>query len=1167
MVLVVDAPLGPPGEHGCARLATALEGRGWRCRRAGAMPDAAEATLAFVVAVTPAAGGLSRELASRAGAALPQGAETLAFAPLPAAERHPSVVLIAGGDERGLLYALLETARRVELGAPVAPGGRPERADSLAAVTAMMDLFPSGSEAPERRLRSVCVFPHHAEMDAEWFRSLDFWRWYFDLLALHRFNRFTLTFGHQTAYLAPPYPYFVAVPEHPEVTVPELTADAREENLALLQGIARLAVERGLDFTLGVWSQHAYSYGASAVVGLEAGNLASYCAAGVRRLLQAVPDISAVQLRVNSESGIHLDEGAHFWRAIFGGVAACGRPVTLDLRAKGLVEDTIQAGLDTGLPVIVDTKFWTEHHGLPYHATLLQQGDRYVRRHSYADQLRYPAGRERPYDFLFQLWNLGTNRLLLWADAEWVRQFAASSTLGGAAGFEVCVPLSHKGFGNRGAPWRIFADTTYEHYRWEQERYWPWYALFGRLGYSGATDPDAWRREWAARVGSAAATFVERALQAASGVLPLLTACHSPSASVFGYWPEKDMGGLLDLYLQVEGSDVGMFASAQETVEAALRRAPDARRTPRQSGAVLAALADEAEHALELASSAARPSGERASRELRSVALDVRVQAQLGRYHAAKQGAAEHLAWFYATGDLDSLLAARPAAGAALHHWERLAALTDGVYQDDLVFGRPADQDGHWKDNLAYARHDVARIDEVEGLFRRYGLFDRGFDFGGQLPPRTGTPPLPFLHDYAVERRFTGVGPQTLYTPETGFGWGGTYGLLATAAPTMDGKTLRAAAPKPEHLPREALYCDFVHRHPAAPYDNASFLVDLPNGEYEVTTILADRSANPLDHGPMLVRLQGRQEQGPVAVPAGEIVELRQRVRVTSGRLDVEVSAPPQGDWLLTGLIITHVAPHIGHRPPAHARPGETLDVLATVTSPEALRSVTLCYRSSDQGAFVTQPLSALPEGLLEQQAHSSGHRPRQDQRDGPETLLQPEKDVARPAVRFATRLDVPSSAALVEYYLQATDVHGTTITWPAQGAATPRRLYLGHADTAPTIEHEPIRLAHSGEALEVRARVNAAAPLARVTLHYRNVNQMQTHERCNMTRPDPSGPEYRATIPAADVSAEWDVMYHLEAVDVLGNAAFCPGLAAGTPYVVVPVNRRPQDRSTAPHS
>ena len=494
--------------------------------------------------------------------------------------------------------------------------------------------------------------------------------------------------------------------------------------------------------------------------------------------------------------------------------------MTLDLRAKAIADDTIAAALATGLPVLVNTKFWTEHQGLPYHATLLQEGDRYVRRHSYADQLRYgdspgisaggpagrpagstPGGRPRPYDFLFQLWNLGTNRLLLWADPQWVRRFAASSTLAGATGFEVCAPLSHKGFGDRGGAWSIFADPSLRHYRWEQERYWPWYLLFGRLGYHGDASPDVWRREWAARFGREAAPHLERALQAASGVLPLLTARHSPSASVFGYWPEKDMGGLLDLYLQVPASDVAMFASAQEAAAARLGGAPDARQTPEQSGAAFSRFASEAEGALERALATATPATESAARELRGVALDVRVQATLARYHAAKLSAATHLAAFYAAGDLDSLLAARPPAAEALAAWEQLVRLTDGVYQDDLIFGRPDDQDGHWKDNLPYARHDLQRLDEVEALWRRYGHFDLGFDFGAQLPPRTGTPPLPYLHDYSTERRFLPVGPQTLYSPHTGYGWGGTYGLLATAFPRIDGKTLRASAPHPTPLP------------------------------------------------------------------------------------------------------------------------------------------------------------------------------------------------------------------------------------------------------------------------------------------------------------------------------------------------------------------------------
>ena len=297
------------------------------------------------------------------------------------------------------------------------------------------------------------------------------------------------------------------------MTVPGLTVEARDANLALLRGVARRAVERGLTFTLGVWQQNAHTYGASQVDGLEKENIAAFSAAGLQRMLEAVPDISGVQLRVNAELGIHLDEGAEFWRALYAGVRACGRPIRLDLRAKAIVDDTIEAAVETGNAVDVSTKFWTEHQGLPYHAAQLQDGDRSVRRHSYGDQLRHP----RDYGFVFQLWNLGTNKLLLWADSEWVQRFAGSTTLGGAKGFEVCAPLSNKGLRGQGGVWRIFADTSYEHYRWEQERYWSWYVLFGRLGYSGGADPDTWHREWTARLGPAVAPLAERALQAALG--------------------------------------------------------------------------------------------------------------------------------------------------------------------------------------------------------------------------------------------------------------------------------------------------------------------------------------------------------------------------------------------------------------------------------------------------------------------------------------------------------------------------------------------------------------------------------------------------------------------------------------------------------------------------
>lgn len=1102
VILAGDSSRESPAQYALSRLAQALESRGCRVQRVEALPTPAGAAIAFVAAIAAAE------------------RESFTIRPLAASDGLPPTVFLTGGDARGLMYALLEAARRIEL-APTS---------TLSNSSSFIDLFPPESAHPERKLRSLTVFPHDATLEAEWYRSVDFWDWYFDLLALHRFNRFTLTYGHQTAYLAPPYPHFVAVPEHPEVTVPGLTPQARDENLALLQGIAHRATERGIDFALGVWSQHAHTFGKSMVDGLDHHNLASFCGHGIRRLVAAVPEITAVQLRVNSESGVHLDEGARFWRSIFDGVAAAAhssdRRITLDLRAKAITEDTIAAGLATGLPVVVNTKFWTEHHGLPYHATLLQEGDRYVKRHSYGDQLRYPGGQPRAFDYLFQLWNLGTNRVLLWADPDWVRRFAGASTLGGSVGFEVCAPLSHKGFGQRGGAWRIFKDRSLDWYRWEQERYWPWYALFGRLGYSGDAAPDSWRREWAARVGVDAAPLVEQSLAAASRVLPLLTARHSPSASVFGYWPEKDMGGLLDLYLQIPGSDVAMFASAQETVKADLNHGGEVRQTPREASEVLTAIAADAEASLDAALHAACPVDEQAARELRGLALDVRIQSQLARYHAAKGEAALHLAWFYETGNFDSLLAARGPATRALEEWQRLAALTEGVYQDNLIFGRSDDQDGHWKDNLVYAHRDVQRLDEVEDVARRYGLFDLAFDFGPQLSNRTGTPPLPFLHDHTVERRFKPVGPQTLYSPERGYGWGGTYGLVAAEGPKLDSKTLRASGPRPAQLPREPLFSDHIGRHPAAPYDNATFLVDLPNGEYQATIVLADRSVEPRDHGPMTVRLQARHESPALDISAGQIVEWRHRVSITNGRLDLEISAPAQADFLLTALILTRVAPHLGHRPPLCARPGQPFQLQTSLTSPEPLASTSVHYRFDSASPFISTPLTITAKP------------------DSPH--LQ----------RLCAHLDVPADASTLDYYLEAADIRGTITHWPSAGPSSPRRLHVGASANPPGVHHDPITRARPGQPIEIRTRIAAAAPLSRVTLLYRNLNQFQTHDRLEMIPLDPGSETYTATIPGPHVSVEWDLIYHLEVLDALGNHTIHPGLTAPVPYVIVPVDR-----------
>ncbi len=157
-------------------------------------------------------------------------------------------------------------------------------------------------------------------------------------------------------------------------------------------------------------------------------------------------------------------------------------------------------------------------------------------------------------------------------------------------------------------------------------------------------------------------------------------------------------------------------------------------------------------------------------------------------------------------------------------------------------------------------------------------------------------------------------------------------------------------------------------------------------------------------------------------------------------------------------------------------------------------------------------------------------------------------------------------------------------MTWPPAGPLGPRHLHIGEAGSPPRIAHTPPPPATPGQPLSIRARVSSGAPLARVALHYRNLNQMQTHDLLPLLpEQEPTGGltpaaegvdvtengegreiDLLATIPGEHVDAQWDLMYHLEAVDVLGNGAFFPGLEAGTPYVILPV-RRPTDPPDSP--
>ena len=111
------------------------------------------------------------------------------------------------------------------------------------------------------------------------------------------------------------------------------------------------------------------------VEGLTPEIRAQYNAAGLARLLASCPRIDGVQFRMNYESGVAEDRQAEYYEPQFRAIAECGRPIRLDLRAKGLTDDTIELAQKLVPDTVISTKHWCEHLGMPYPMPAIQQFD------------------------------------------------------------------------------------------------------------------------------------------------------------------------------------------------------------------------------------------------------------------------------------------------------------------------------------------------------------------------------------------------------------------------------------------------------------------------------------------------------------------------------------------------------------------------------------------------------------------------------------------------------------------------------------------------------------------------------------------------------------------------------------------------------------------------
>lgn len=635
-----------------------------------------------------------------------------------------------GHDSRGLMYALLELADRVR------------HSDDPIAVLAVAEPVV---ERPANSVRSVTrLFVSEVE-DKPWFYDREMWPAYMSMLAAQRFNRFSLALGIgydflisvTDAYFVFSYPFLLSVPGY-DVRVPQLPDAERERNLEMLRFISEQTVAHGLDFQLGIWT-HGYRWTTSpnaqhTIEGLTPETHASYCRDAVRALLQAVPRISGITFRVHGESGV--PEGSYdFWKAVFEGVATCGRKVEIDMHAKGMDQGMIDTALGSGMPVKISPKYWAEHLGMPYHQADIREqerpstkqegtglmklsaGSRSFLRYGYGDLLR----EDRKYAVLHRIWP-GTQRLLIWGDPLTAAAYSRAFSFCGSVGAEIMEPLSFKGRRGSGIAGSrcAYADASLNP-RWDWQKYEYSYRVWGRLLYNPSADRDVWQRAMRHRFG-AAGNHLESALANASRILPTVTTAHAPSAGNNTYWPEIYLNhSLIDaehpgpytdspaprVFGNVSPLDPQLFYRINDFADDLLKGDRSGKYTPIEVAHWIESYGAAAALSLERGNRLATRKG---SPEHRRLATDIGVAADLGRFFAAKFRAGVLYRIFEQTGDRSALDEALKAYHSAREVWAGIAIRTKGVYATDITVGEARQLRGDWSDRLTDIDADIAAI-------------------------------------------------------------------------------------------------------------------------------------------------------------------------------------------------------------------------------------------------------------------------------------------------------------------------------------------------------------------------------------------------------------------------------------------------------------------------
>ncbi|SEL97393.1 hypothetical protein [Parapedobacter koreensis] len=704
--IVTDTGPGEPVNHGLAEITNELRAKRISFETVGSIEEAQGKHI--VVVGLSEGNGAAAQLLVAENRAVPAEPESLAIWST-RFDGRPGWV-IAGSDNRGLMYGLLDVAERISWAT-----------DSQEPLTAIVEV----TEKPDAAERAISIYTMNRAYWESRFYDEAYWDRYLNTLAKNRFNSLVLIFGYENGgFLAPVYPYFFDVDGFPDVHMVGIDSGQQKRNLAMLNRLVEMAHERGIRFSVGIWD-HIYRGGVQGggvpeykeapnqpqehlVWGVTADNLTAYTKAGMEKFIKVVPGLDGIQLRVHWESGLTAAEQLVFFPEIFRMVKKTAPNLRLDIRAKELPDQIIDDALEIGVNFRLTTKFWMEQMGMPYHPTKTNPEESPIR-HSYAYLLRYP----QKYKMHWRLWNGGTSRMLLWGSPAYVKRFVEATHLYDGEGFEVNEPLATKmeAQPHDAQPFELI-KPDYQYYDYEFERYWHFFQTFGRMGYNPDTSPEVWEKAFQKRFGNEVGPIIEQALHKASWVLPRIV------TSVFPYrefpmtrgWPEKERLGDLPAYSTAEFSDMQQFANFTDEANLLVDGGEEPRILPSENSRWFEQVSQDINR---LVSEAEKYMPNERNRELEVTIADLKILSNLALFHSRRIPAAVSYCLFEKTKDVTALDDAIAFEREAITAWSQIVAASKDVFNDDLLFGVcNAGLCGHWKDELEALERGLRELEQ-----------------------------------------------------------------------------------------------------------------------------------------------------------------------------------------------------------------------------------------------------------------------------------------------------------------------------------------------------------------------------------------------------------------------------------------------------------------------